>query len=59
MAKKNKKIEVQGSEITIITSEEQDYISLKIPSNFWASGKKFTIRILIPPNSRELKIRPD
>jgi len=28
MAKKNKKIEVQGSEITIFTSKEQDYISL-------------------------------
>ncbi len=28
MAKKNTKIEVQGSEITIFTSKEQDYISL-------------------------------
>ena len=28
MAKKSKKIEVQGSEITIFTSKEQDYISL-------------------------------
>jgi hypothetical protein len=28
MAKKSKKIEVQGSEITILTSKEQDYISL-------------------------------
>jgi len=28
MSKKNKKIDVQGSEITIISTEEQDYISL-------------------------------
>ncbi len=28
MAKKTKKIDVQGSEITILTNEEQDYISL-------------------------------
>jgi len=28
MAKKSKKIEVQGSEITILTTKEQDYISL-------------------------------
>ncbi len=28
MAKKTKKIEVQGSEITILTNQEQDYISL-------------------------------
>ena len=28
MSKKNKKIDVQGSEITIISTKEQDYISL-------------------------------
>jgi hypothetical protein len=28
MAKKTKKIDVQGSEITILTNQEQDYISL-------------------------------
>ena len=28
MSKKNRKIDVQGSEITIISTKEQDYISL-------------------------------
>ena len=28
MAKKTKKIDVEGSEITILTNQEQDYISL-------------------------------
>ena len=28
MAKKTKKIDVQGSKITILTNEEEDYISL-------------------------------
>ncbi len=28
MSRKNKKIEVQGSEITIIATNEQDYISI-------------------------------
>jgi hypothetical protein len=28
MSKKSKKIEVQGSEITVIATNEQDYISL-------------------------------
>ena len=28
MSKKNKKIEVKGNEITIVTTKEQDYISL-------------------------------
>ena len=27
----------------------------RIPSSFWAYGRRCTIRILIPPNSRELK----
>ena len=30
----------------------------RIPSSFWAYGRRCTIRILIPPNSRELKTRP-
>ena len=28
MSKKNKKIEIKGSEITIITTDKQDYISI-------------------------------
>lgn len=73
------KIKVQNTEVTVITYNDKDYISLtdmvrnmengpallksgcvtRIPSSFWAYGRRCTIRILIPPNSRELKTRPD
>jgi hypothetical protein len=73
------KIEVKGTDITVISQNEEDYISLtdmvknienglaliekwlrnKILSNFWVFGRKCIMKILIPPNSRELKIRPD
>ncbi len=96
------KIKVQNTEVTVITYNDKDYISLtdmvrnmengpaliekwlrnkntveflgiweemynpdfNSPEfegikNFWAYGRRCTIRILIPPNSRELKTRPD
>ena len=71
------KIKVQDTEVTVITYNDKDYISLtdmvrnmengpalieKWLRNkntvFWAYGRRCTIRILIPPNSRELKTRP-
>lgn len=75
------KIKVQNTEVTVITYNDKDYISLtdmvrnmengpaliekwlrnKNTVEFlgiWAYGRRCTIRILIPPNSRELKTRP-
>ena len=73
------KIKVQNTEVTVITYNDKDYISLtdmvrnmengpaliekwlrnKNTVEFLAYGRRCTIRILIPPNSRELKTRPD
>ena len=73
------KIKVQNTEVTIITYNDKDYISLtdmvrnmengpaliekwlrnKNTVEFLGIWERCTIRILIPPNSRELKTRPD
>ena len=69
------KIKVQNTEVTVITYNDKDYISLTdMVRNMengpaliekWLRNKNTveflgicTIRILIPPNSRELKTRP-
>lgn len=73
------KIKVQNTEVTVITYNDKDYISLtdmvrnmengpaliekwlrnKNTVEFLGiCGRRCTIRILIPPNSRELKTRP-
>lgn len=72
------KIKVQNTEVTVITYNDKDYISLtdmvrnmengpaliekwlrnKNTVEFLPYGRRCTIRILIPPNSRELKTRP-
>lgn len=73
------KIKVQNTEVTVITYNDKDYISLtdmvrnmengpaliekwlrnKNTVEFLGIWRRCTIRILIPPNSRELKTRPD
>ena len=72
------KIKVQNTEVTVITYNDKDYISLtdmvrnmengpaliekwlrnKNTVEFLGIWGRCTIRILIPPNSRELKTRP-
>jgi len=71
---KKSTIKVQGTAITIISHKEDDFISLTdMVKNFdggsalieqWLKnkdtfGNKLTILILIPSNSRELKMRLD
>ena len=61
------KIKVQNTEVTIITYDEKDYISLtdmvrNIENGLaliekWLRNKKCIILNLIPPNSRELKMK--
>ena len=57
------KITVQNTQITVVTINERDYISLtdmvRNIENGLAFGKRCTIPILIPPNSRELKMPLD
>ena len=36
----------------------EKWLRNKIPLSFWEYGSRCITRILIPPNSRELKIRP-
>ena len=60
------KIKVQNTEVTVIIYDDKDYISLtdmvrNIENGLaliekWLRNKN-TILILIPPNSRELKMR--
>ena len=66
------KINVKGTDIAVISIDEKDYISLTdmvgnienglaliekwLRLNLLVYGKKCIIRILIPPNSRELKM---
>ena len=69
---KNKKIEIDGQEITIISQKDDDYISLTDMAksqmqeviiikwlkllSILASGKRYIIQILIIPNSVQLKM---